>query len=111
MGDCSACPQAGWPATAQVASQQAEHLAEQITAYLDGKAPTAFSFGDKGMLMSFGDGGDLGLVAGPKNDYVRISGHVSHAAYRGLERQHQWVLLSTKTTLEGAVSDVVDALS
>ncbi|MBS63730.1 FAD-dependent oxidoreductase [Salinisphaera sp.] len=111
IGDCSACPQAEWPATAQVASQQAEHLSEQITAYLDGRAPTAFSFGDKGMLMSFGNGGDLGLVVGPTNDYVRISGHVSHAAYRGLQRQHQWVLLGTKTTLEGAVGDVVDALS
>ncbi|WP_293617996.1 FAD-dependent oxidoreductase [Salinisphaera sp.] len=110
LGDCSACPESDWPATAQVASQQAEHLAEQVMAYLDGGSPSAFVFRDKGLLMSFGDGGDLGLVRGPLGDDLRIHGQVSHAAYRGLERQHQWVLLGTRTTLEGVAGDVFAAL-
>ncbi len=110
LGDCSAGEPASWPATAQVASQQAEHLATQIMAYIDGDAPAAFVFKDKGLLMSFGDGGDLGLIRGPRSDDIRIHGHVSHAAYRALERQHQWVLLGTRATVEGAAGDFFDAL-
>ncbi len=110
LGDCCVHDDNPWPATAQVASQQAEHLAPQIMAYLDGDTPTGFVFKDKGVLMSFGDGGDLGLVRGRRADAIRIHGHVSHAAYRALERQHQWVLLGTRATVEGAAGDFFDAL-
>lgn len=110
LGDCCALEDSPWPATAQVASQQAEHLSAQIMAYLDGDTPAAFVFRDKGVLMSFGAGGDLGLVRGPRGDTLRIHGHVSHAAYRALERQHQWVLLGTRATVEGAAGDFFDTL-
>lgn len=109
LGDCAAGPNENWPATAQVASQQAEHLAAQIAAYRDRRTLSPFVFHDKGILLSLGRrGGDIGLIRSPLSGSFRIQGHFSHAAYRGLERQHQYVLLGARRTLEGAALDVFE---
>jgi len=93
LGDCSYVDAEPAPPTAQAASEQAAHLAEQLPRYLAGEMPTPFAFKDKGTLLSLGGAGSVGAVRGWLSDDFQVRGRLARAAYRGLQRQHQLLLL------------------
>jgi NADH dehydrogenase len=93
LGDCAYVDEAPAPPTAQVASEQAGHLAAQLPRYAAGQTLANFEFQDKGTLMSLGAAGAVGRVRGLFGSDIKIHGKLAAAAYRGLERQHEMVVL------------------
>jgi NADH dehydrogenase len=108
LGDCAATPAPKivdpkvkkpppslfLPATAQVAHQQAEWLAQKVEAKLTNKHCNPFLFKPQGMLVSLGEGkavGSLAAIVGPKRDYY-VQGRGAKALYSSLYRMHQAVL-------------------
>ena len=98
FGDCSYIASDPAPPTAQAATEQAEYLAHQIPVFLDGGTLKTFQFKDKGTLLSFGEKGSVMKVRGFFGFDVKVNGRLSKAAYRGLERQHQSILLGAPRT-------------
>lgn len=112
LGDsASLAPRGGerpLPPTAQVASQQASYLAETLSLLAEGKAVEPFRYENKGTIVSLAGGGTVGkLVWGRRGDFL-IGGRFASAAYRALQRQHQWRILGP---LQGSVAIAADALS
>lgn len=93
LGDCSYIRDDPAPPTAQAASEQASHLARELPRYLNGQQPAAFEFKDKGTLLSLGEAGTIGKTRGWGGNDVQIRGRLARAAYRGVQRQHQFILL------------------
>jgi len=106
LGDCAYLQDDPAPPTAQAASEQAEHLAAQLPRYLAGHSPAAFEFKDKGTLLSLGDAGALGQVRGLFSKDLYIRGRFALAAYRGLQRQHQFRLVGIMRGSEAMISDM-----
>ncbi|HIH2744780.1 TPA: NAD(P)/FAD-dependent oxidoreductase [Burkholderia lata] len=82
------------PPTAQVATQQAQHLAKHLPAWLQqGRALQDFSFHDFGALVSisdynaFGTLGNFGFFTG-----MSIKGRFAHMSHAMLYRRHQLAL-------------------
>lgn len=81
-------------ATAQVAQQQARHLARAIPALLEGRPLPDFSYEHKGALVAlghynaFGSLGRLGLLGGG----TFIQGRIAQLSYDSLYRRHQLAL-------------------
>ncbi len=94
MGDCAACDGGEGrtlPATAQVAHQQAQWLAGELSARLSGGAQPAFAFKPQGMMVSLGKHtavGSLAAIVGPKRDYY-VEGRGAKLIYASLYRMHQ----------------------
>lgn len=106
IGDCAYVDDDPAPPTAQAASEQAEHLAAELPRYLAGEQPANFAFEDKGTLLSLGEAGSVGEVRGLFGDDVQVRGRLSRAAYRGLQRQHQFILLGAAKGTAELISDV-----
>ncbi|MBO0662191.1 FAD-dependent oxidoreductase [Jiella sp. MQZ9-1] len=94
--------------TAQCASQQAIYLASAIPKMLAGKEPPPFVFDDRGRLVSLARAGSVGQIGfGRKNDFL-VKGKFANAAYKSLQRRHQWTLLGR---LRGGVAIFADFIS
>ncbi|WP_426956808.1 NAD(P)/FAD-dependent oxidoreductase [Muricoccus radiodurans] len=97
LGDCAALIPEGQqrplPATAQVAHQEAAHLAGILPGYLAGGTLAPFTYKPRGSLVSLGDYdafgslGRLGLFPGGF-----IEGRLAQWSYAALYRQYQWVI-------------------
>ncbi|WP_457486730.1 NAD(P)/FAD-dependent oxidoreductase [Teichococcus aerofrigidensis] len=95
MGDCAFLKPEGaerpLPATAQVAQQQAEHLARALPDHLAGRPLTPFAYQHKGALVAlgrynaFGSLGRRGLLGGG----LFIEGRFAQFSYASLYRRHQ----------------------
>ena len=75
LGDCAAIPGPDgrpYPALAQHAIREARHLAENIGAVIDGRAPSAFMFRSLGTMASLGHTRAVALVFG-----VRLTGFLA----------------------------------
>lgn len=98
MGDCAALTLPGQErplgATAQVAQQQAKHLARAIPALLEGRPLPEFDYQHRGALVAighynaFGSLGRRGLLGGG----TFIQGRIAQISYASLYRQHQLAL-------------------
>lgn len=106
FGDCACLDDNPAPPTAQAASEQAEHLVAQLPRWLAGHAPTPFQFKDKGTLLSLGDGGTVGKVRGLCGNDQQVRGRLARAAYRGLQRQHQFRILGAARGAGAMCSDL-----
>lgn len=103
MGDCGCIEDNPAPPTAQAASEQAEHLAQQLPRLARGRRPRVFQYRDKGTLLSLGEAGAVGRLRVMLDDDLQIRGRLARAAYRGVQRRHQMLLLGvTKALLDGA---------
>ena len=91
IGDCAAPDEHGKPlgATAQAASQEAEHLARSLARQLRGRAALPFRFHYKGSLVSLGAEGAVGDVPTPRGNVFKVSGLGARLAYLALYQQHQ----------------------
>lgn len=93
LGDCGALlsgPEGRpLPATAQVAHQQARHLARSLARGLRGRAALPFRYHDRGTLVSLGEGGARGELPGfgGRGD-LAITGLSARLAYAALYRAH-----------------------
>ena len=97
LGDAASLTLAGatraLPPTAQVATQQAQHLARHLPAWLEGRPLPEFAFRDFGALVSisdynaFGTLGDFGFFRG-----ASIKGRFAHLSHALLYRRHQHAL-------------------
>ena len=97
IGDCASLTPEGHerplPPTAQVATQQAEHLARHLPRWLEGKPLPEFVFRDFGSLVTlsdynaFGTVGRFGLFKGGI-----IRGRAAHLGHAWLYRRHQKAL-------------------
>lgn len=105
LGDCAYIEASPSPPTAQAASEQAEHLGSELIEYLAGRKPKPFNFQDKGTLLSFGEAGSIGKIRGYFGSDIRIRGRLSKVAYRGLERQHEYILLGATCTAASILND------
>jgi NADH dehydrogenase len=97
IGDCaSLTPQEAerpLPATAQVATQQAEYLARHLPRWVEGKALPQFVFRDFGSLVTLSDYsafGTLGRFGFFKGGIIR--GRAAHLGHALLYRRHQQAL-------------------
>ncbi len=95
IGDCASCSPNDdgviLPATAQVAHQQAEWLAEAIWQQLTGREVLPFVFKPQGMMVSLGKHtavGSLASIVGPKRNYY-VEGRGAKLIYASLYRMHQ----------------------
>lgn len=93
LGDCAAAPwhdaQSCLPPRAQVAHQQASHLARVLSARVRGLAPTPFRYRDQGSLVSLGRHDTLGNLMGfIRGKGIRIEGMVASLMYWSLYRSH-----------------------
>jgi NADH dehydrogenase len=62
-----------------------------------------FQYRDKGTLLSLGEAGAVGRLRVMLDDDLQIRGRLARAAYRGVQRRHQMLLLGvTKALLDGA---------
>lgn len=93
LGDCSYIEDDPSPPTAQAASEQAEYLAGALPRYLGGGELAPFRFKDKGTLLSLGESGTVGKTRGLFGNDIQVRGRLARAAYRGVQRQHQFLLL------------------
>ncbi|WP_051534413.1 NAD(P)/FAD-dependent oxidoreductase [Deefgea rivuli] len=103
LGDCAACSPNDdgvlLPATAQVAHQQAEWLADALQRQLSGSSVQAFVFKPQGMMVSLGKHtavGSLAAIVGPQRNYY-VEGRGAKLIYASLYRMHQaavhgWIL-------------------
>jgi NADH dehydrogenase len=97
VGDCASLTPDGQerplPATAQVATQQAEHLARHLPRWLEGKPLPEFVFRDFGSLVSLSDYnafGTLGRFGFFKGGIIR--GRAAQLGHALLYRRHQHAL-------------------
>ncbi|HRP23480.1 NAD(P)/FAD-dependent oxidoreductase [Thauera sp.] len=93
LGDCAAAPwhdaQSCLPPRAQVAHQQASHLARVLSARVRGLAPTPFRYRDQGSLVSLGRHDTLGNLMGfIRGKGIHIEGMVASLMYWSLYRSH-----------------------
>ncbi|WP_144110298.1 NAD(P)/FAD-dependent oxidoreductase [Paraburkholderia sp. BCC1886] len=97
LGDCSTLTLEGnerpLAPTAQVATQQAQHLAKHLPAWLDGGALPEFAFHDFGSLVSLSDYnafGTLGQFGFFRGGFIK--GRFAQLSHAMLYRQHQQAL-------------------
>lgn len=94
IGDCAACPRAGYetpvPPRAQAAHQQASHLFKQLAGRLESKEPAPFVYHDFGSLVSLGRhttvGNLMGFLSGRS---LFIEGFFARLMYRSLYKMHE----------------------
>jgi len=109
IGDCAACPRAGYPAPvpprAQAAHQQASHLRKQLRRRLRGETPEPFVYRDFGSLVSLGEyttvGNLMGLLTGKG---LFIEGHFARLMYRSLYKMHEVAVQGVRKTALGSLA-------
>jgi NADH dehydrogenase len=109
IGDCAACPRAGFPTPvpprAQAAHQQASHLLKQMPRILAGEKVQDFNYRDFGSLVSLGKystvGNLMGFLVG-KNMF--IEGLFARMMYRSLYKMHERALYGSVKTLLSSLS-------
>lgn len=106
LGDCAYVADDPAPPTAQAASEQARHLATELPRYLAGNAPAQFTFQDQGTLLSLGAAGNVGKVRSRFNKDLQVRGRFARTAYRGLQRQHQLLLLGKSRGIAAMIGDL-----
>lgn len=102
IGDCAACPwidgkdassKGNVPPRAQVAHQQASHLAKTLTARLDGAAPRPWHYRDFGSLVSLGRHSTVGNLMGRLvGGSMMIEGLFARFMYVSLYKMHELAL-------------------
>lgn len=119
LGDCACIAEAPLPPTAQVASEQAEFMADELLRRQKGEPAQVFEFKDRGTLLSLSSAGSVGELSGKLsdklgsaqgskgNDDLQVRGRFARAAYQGLQRQHQFLLLGPLKGSAEVVSDVL----
>ncbi|MDI6002435.1 NAD(P)/FAD-dependent oxidoreductase [Cobetia marina] len=119
LGDCACIDEAPLPPTAQVASEQAEFLAEELPRRQQSEAAQVFEFKDRGTLLSLARAGSVGELGGKLSgklshaqgndghEDLQVRGRFARAAYQGLQRQHQFLLLGPLKGSAEVVSDVL----
>jgi len=113
IGDCSSLTPPGEErplgATAQVAQQQAIHLARNLQALLDGQQLKPFKYSHKGALVTlgrynaFGSLGKRGLLGGG----LFVQGRFAQISYASLYRRHQLGLFGFWRALLYWVTDLL----
>ncbi|WP_148713671.1 NAD(P)/FAD-dependent oxidoreductase [Chitinolyticbacter meiyuanensis] len=95
LGDCCEAPDGEGgkplPATAQVAHQEAEWLADALADKLAGREVKPFVFKPQGIMVSLGKHtavGSLAAIVGPKRNYY-VEGRGAKLIYASLYRIHQ----------------------
>lgn len=95
IGDCAEAPDGDsgrtLPATAQVAHQEAQWLAAELSRRIAGRPSRPFAFKPQGMMVSLGKHsavGSLAAIVGPKRDY-HVEGRGAKLIYASLYRMHQ----------------------
>jgi NADH:ubiquinone reductase (H+-translocating) len=109
IGDCAACPRAGYdtpvPPRAQAAHQQAAHMVRQIERRLRGERLAPFTYRDFGSLVSLGNhttvGNLMGFLLGPS---IFIEGLLARTMYRSLHAMHERALYGAPQTALGLLS-------
>ncbi len=112
MGDCSYIVNDPLPPTAQVARQQAHHLARHLPAWLrDGREIPSCVFNNKGAIVALGNYNGWGTLPGGTvfggGIFRGLSARLGHLA---LYRQHQIELYGLTRGLMSCFSDWVDSL-
>jgi NADH dehydrogenase len=98
IGDCAFLLPSGQeralPATAQVAQQEAEHLARSLEARLAGRSLTDFHYRHGGALVAIGHYNAFGSLGrhGLLGDSTFIQGRFAQFSYASLYRRHQLAL-------------------
>jgi NADH:ubiquinone reductase (H+-translocating) len=109
IGDCAACPRAGFeapvPPRAQAAHQEASHLFKQLVGRLEGKEPEPFVYRDFGSLVSLGRhttvGNLMGLLGGRG---LFIEGFFARLMYRALYKMHEKAIYGTGKLLSDTLA-------
>ncbi|HKI74638.1 MAG TPA: FAD-dependent oxidoreductase, partial [Pseudomonadales bacterium] len=101
IGDCSALADSTrrMPPTAQVANQEAIHLAKNLGNFIDAKPLHPFTFNDMGTLVSLGETSTFGVLMGNLLGTRTIRGLMARIAYLWLYRRHQYGLFGLTRTL------------
>jgi NADH dehydrogenase len=111
LGDCAACPlddssTAFAPPRAQVADQQAAHLARSLPSYLEGRSLPVYTYSDRGALVNLSDS-TFGTVMGALLGRVTIKGWLAKMGYRWLYRAHQRGIHGAPRALAMLIVDLV----
>ncbi|MBB3951734.1 NAD(P)/FAD-dependent oxidoreductase [Aureimonas jatrophae] len=111
MGDATSLTPRGsdkpLPPTAQVASQQADYLAEVLPLTLKGEPVEPFRYRDRGKLVSLARAGAVGSLPVGRKNKLEIDGVAAVAAYNALQRQHQWRVLGPWRGTVAIAADMV----
>ncbi|WP_299866687.1 NAD(P)/FAD-dependent oxidoreductase [uncultured Hoeflea sp.] len=97
LGDCARfpgpTPDRPLPPKAQVASQQAEHLAKEMYRVLaSGASARPFEYKDYGSLINLGTHSTIGQMMGNLLGSRNVDGWLARRAYKFLYRRHQFIL-------------------
>lgn len=96
------------PPTAQCASQQADYLADALPRIIRGDEPDPFVYDDKGRLLSLARAGSVGMIGLGLRSDILVKGQFANAAYKSLQRRHQWTLLGP---VRGGLAIFADMIS
>ena len=104
MGDCAACPVADGdervvPPLAQAAQQQAQFLSENLAGRLEGRQMDAFTFRNRGSLVSLADYTAVGNLMGNLMRDITLEGKMARFFYTMLYRRHQWAVQGARRTI------------
>ena len=108
IGDCAACPRAGYPdpvpPRAQAAHQEAYHLARQLPRLLAGRPLRPFVYRDFGSLISLGKYTTVGSLMGALvGGSVFVEGIFARLMYRSLYVRHEMALYGFVRTILGVL--------
>jgi NADH:ubiquinone reductase (H+-translocating) len=113
IGDCASLTPPGEErplgATAQVAQQQAIHLARSLEGVLEGQAPTPFRYSHKGALVALGRYNAFGSLGkrGLLGSGFFVQGRFAQLSYASLYRRHQLGLLGLGRALLSWAADLL----
>lgn len=93
---------------AQVASQQAKHLARSLIGFCKGKPLGEFSYHDNGSLISLSSYSSVGQIMGSLSGGFTFEGKLARLFYISLYRFHQKVLHGTFKTLLLIIRDKIN---
>jgi NADH dehydrogenase len=109
IGDCTACPRVGTPATvpprAQAAHQEAAHMVRQIMRRLRGIPLQPYTYRDFGSLVSLGKWSTVGNLMGFLSGRgLFVEGLFARLMYRSLRLMHERALGGTRRALLAAIA-------
>lgn len=110
MGDCSSIQNDPLPPTAQVARQEAHHLAKHLPAWILNQKPVpAFTFNNKGAIVALGSYNGWGTFPDGKTfGGGALHGLSARLGHTALYRQHQIELYGLRRGLIACLSDWLD---
>lgn len=109
VGDCSFIPETPLPPTAQVARQEAHHLAKHLPQWIVSQTPVPpFKFNNKGAIVALGNYNGWGAFADGKTfGGGALHGLSARLGHTALYRQHQFELYGLT---RGAIACLTDWL-